>query len=577
MRPKILRLVVLLTLLTGPAACGTKPEPTMPAIAAEPATGSTAASTPEAEPTAAPTEAAPDPTATTVVPTTQPGAISQERLIEGVWQLVDIIESTHPDPYIRGGGRVAFHRRLQHLLEAIPPEGLTRDEFIRLLRPFIGAIGDSHTAIWTRYQSTGRGIPLRFDVVEQLLYVADVPQGLDKDLIGATLVSVEGVPLAELIERQGRLRAENEYHALDILTFESLLYKPYMQDLLPEWQDTSPVTVDLRLATGEIRTLSFDLTQTIGVHHTPETQVTLPRSNAAGLVYNFHDAERTIAYLRVDHMTNYRERCELLNGSPAYCGTIPSATETFRDLVIDMEAAGSETLIIDLRDNDGGDAAMSDILIYFLHGKDTLLSVKAAPLARGGGEVTRYSELFLEPSGRSIEEVNQGRAVPLRVGDYDFSFDFSDDPERFQAILPQAPAIIEDIVRTMPTFYAEYEAGTYAGFYTPDKVVVLVTPGTFSAGFDMLSYLYEAGAILIGTPSGQAGNCFGNGRLWHLKHSGIEGIISTKYEVRFPGNPEMGRVLPMHYPLTYEKLASYGFDPNAEFLYALELLPQLGE
>jgi hypothetical protein len=31
------------------------------------------------------------------------------------------------------------------------------------------------------------------------------------------------------------------------------------------------------------------------------------------------------------------------------------------------------------------------------------------------------------------------------------------------------------------------------------------------------------------------------------------------------------------YPLTYEKLASCGFDPNAQFLCALELLPQLGE
>jgi hypothetical protein len=48
-------------------------------------------------------------------------------------------------------------------------------------------------------------------------------------------------------------------------------------------------------------------------------------------------------------------------------------------------------------------------------------------------------------------------------------------------------------------------------------------------------------------------------------------------EPDFPNDPEMGCVLPMHYLLTYERLASYGFDPNAEFLYALELLPQLDE
>ena len=90
MRPKILRLVILLALLAGPTACGAKPEPT------------TAATTPEAEPTAVPTEAAPDPTATAVVPTTRPGAYSQERLIEDARQLAEIIEDNHPDPYIRG-------------------------------------------------------------------------------------------------------------------------------------------------------------------------------------------------------------------------------------------------------------------------------------------------------------------------------------------------------------------------------------------------------------------------------------------------------------------------------------------
>jgi hypothetical protein len=34
-------------------------------------------------------------------------------------------------------------------------------------------------------------------------------------------------------------------------------------------------------------------------------------------------------------------------------------------------------------------------------------------------------------------------------------------------------------------------------------------------------------------------------------------------------------VEPAHYPLTYEKLASDGF-PNAEYLYATELLPEWG-
>jgi hypothetical protein len=86
-----------------------------------------------------------------------------------------------------------------------------------------------------------------------------------------------------------------------------------------------------------------------------------------------------------------------------------------------------------------------------------------------------------------------------------------------------------------------------------------------------------SGATLVGTPSGQAANCFGNAKYWRLNHTGIEGDVSSTYYVDFPNDPEMGRTLPGHYPLTYEQLASFGFDPNTEWLYALELLPQLGE
>ncbi|MGD2148932.1 MAG: S41 family peptidase [Anaerolineae bacterium] len=350
-----------------------------------------------------------------------------------------------------------------------------------------------------------------------------------------------------------------------------------MQDLLPERQDTSQVAIELQLPSGEIQAFSFDLRQTMAGLHTPETQVTLPSTGGGGFLYDFCDAERRIAYLRVDRMTDYREACEQGSSSPERCASIPSATETFRDLVIDMKAAGSKTLIVDLRDNDGGNSAMGDILIYFLFGKDTLLSVMTASFAEGGSMVRRYSSLYLESTGISLEQLNQGRAVPLRAGDYDLTLDFTGDAERFQALLPQVPALYEERAREMPTFGAEYVAGTYAGYYPPDKVVALVTPGTFSAAETMMRYLYRAGATLVGTPSGQAANCFGNQTLWYLHHTHIAGGVSTTYYGEFPNDPEMGRVLPMHYLLTYEQLASYAFDPNAEFLYALELLPQLGE
>ena len=54
-------------------------------------------------------------------------------------------------------------------------------------------------------------------------------------------------------------------------------------------------------------------------------------------------------------------------------------------------------------------------------------------------------------------------------------------------------------------------------------------------------------------------------------------MLSSGYMVAFPDDPEMGKVLRPHYPLTYEKLAEYNFDPNAEVLYALELVSEREE
>ena len=462
---------------------------------------------------------------------------------------------------------------------------MTRDEFVRLLRPFVAAVGDGHTDIRYDYRvndSRPGGVPLRFGIVEESLYVSGVPEEEDSDLLGALLVSVEGVPVADLCERQEWLRGtENPYHALQFLARESLWYRPFMEDLLPEWEDTSRVSVELQLPSGGIEEIAFDLPQSMTRLQTPRSQVTLPLRPLSGFRYDFLDAEGKTAYLRVADMMHYREAYEIwaLAGSrPSTEETrarMPSATETFRDLVVEMKEAGTEALIIDLRDNDGGLSLMSDILLYYLYGKEDFMAVKTYTPAAGGGEIRRYSRLYFEGcADLSIEDYNEGRAVPLIEGDYNFDDDFTDDEEKVHNLFQESgtPAFLDRWINRSPTFYTEYQSGAYGGYYRPERVVVLVNPGTYSSGFTMARHLYLAGATLVGTPSAQASNCFGECIPWRLKHTGVGGVVSVSYFNLFPNDPELGRVLPMHYPLTYETLASYDYDPNAAYLYALELL-----
>ena len=540
--------------------------PTVPSMA----TGS--------EPSTTPTEIAPVPSA---VPTTRPGFFSRDQLIEDARQLAEIIESAHPEPYINGGGKIAFHRRLHHLLNAIPEGGMTQEEFVRLLRPFIAAVGDAHTELWSDYSVSDRapgGVPLRFGIVEESLYVAGVQDEGSRDFIGAALVSVEGVPLAELCERQRQLQGtENQYHALYLLANRSLWYKPVLEDLLPEWQDSGRVSVELQLSSGEVREVLFDLPRDVEAMFTPGSQVTLPATDESGFLYQFMDAEQRIAYLRIDHMSHYREAREMETGGPA--PGLPSATETFRSMVVEMEQAGTDTLIIDLRDNRGGHSVMGDILTYFLYGKSALQSIMVYADSVGGGMVRKYSDLFWEQaqSWTSLEQVNEGRALPLQVDDYDFAGYHGDgawSPARRLAAVAYSE---RSWLAQSPTFWDEYRSGAYGGHYCPRNVVVLTGSETFSSGFTMARYLYLAGATFVGTPSGQAPNSFGNGQLWRLDHTDIEGTVSTTYSVMFSEDSDLARVLPVHYPLTFEKLASYDFDPNAEYLYALELLSEHGE
>jgi len=45
--------------------------------------------------------------------------ISRQFLVDDVRQMASILESTHPDPYFHGGGKIAFHRRMQNLIQCL--------------------------------------------------------------------------------------------------------------------------------------------------------------------------------------------------------------------------------------------------------------------------------------------------------------------------------------------------------------------------------------------------------------------------------------------------------------------------
>jgi hypothetical protein len=523
----------------------------------------------------------------------EPKLINRSALIQDARELASILEQSHPDPYINGGGKIAFHRRLQELLEAIPGQGMTVESFYRLLLPFVAALRDGHTAMLSP-QADGAprpGLPLAFKIIDESLAVADEVRKDGLDLRGARLEAVEGIPLAELVRRQNNLRGiENIYGTLALLT-RSLATERGLRNLIPERTEAAKIRLTLRLAGGQIRDLAFSAGEALErAPHPSVSRVPGPDMSRSDVAWNFLDEEGKTAFLEIDDMSGYREACEcwLAQGmggaedmaraayrkfhdgdAPAkiedVLAGIPSATEAFRDLVVAMKRAGTQNLIVDLRQNTGGNDIMVPMLLYFLFGREAM-----AASGQEGFQIAKYSDLYFRfYSNVSLADINRGRAQPLEAGDYDFA----DERARAGGRTPEAlRREADEHLKEAPTFYAVFSQGPFEVHYRPPRLAVLSSAWTFSSGFTMLAALSEAGAVIVGTPSANAANNGGDSLIFELTNTRLRGAVSFKKIIGFPDDPEKGRCLRPDVELTYDKWASLGFDPNAEVLLAREVL-----
>jgi len=523
--------------------------------------------------------------------------IDRDSLIEDIRELTRTIETAHPDPYTGGGGRVAYHRRLQEMIRELPKDGLAKPAFALRLQRFLAHIGDGHTTMDLLQSGGDRinpgGLPLYFGVVERQLYVEAVTDELYLGLIGARLESVEGVPLTTLIEREYQRRGhDNIHHALHALSRRGgFYYQASLTDIVPEWSGGGTVAVELRHPSGEVHTHTLKVSSGVSYPLLKNpSRIDLPRA-PRWLGYHFLAGDKAMAYLWIHNMTTYREMYEysqavgssgwqnmarrvyeLIHDEPPpevdadLLNGIPSAAETFEALFSEMKVAGTETLVVDLRNNFGGNDLMVQMLLYYLVGFDEMVAVstqtstvrKLSPLLAGSTQ-----------AGIDLDAISYANTVLLRNEDYDFSLD-----ARFMApgkLREVAAENYAGMFRQLPSFAAEFKSRPNEALYRPAEIHVLISNATQSSGFDLLTQLNRIGAQTVGVTPSQAGNSFGNIHQFRLTHSGLTGWISTKYFLHYPDEATTGFALSPQHPLSYAMLTEYDFDPNAALLHALKV------
>ena len=536
--------------------------------------------------------------------------LSRKALIEDIRQLTNIIETAHPDPYFKGGGRVAYHRRLQKLIRSIPPEGMHINEFRYHLMPFLASIQDGHTSLLSDQTSQENvdpgGIPLIFGAIEEKLYVRSVVYAEHKKLIGCLLVSVEDISVDELIQRvKEYFGCENQYQALGKLGNNPalLFYRETLKMLIPKWQNSLPeleIRVELKHPSGEIQTHVFDtsvsnLLAEIKSEH-PNHLPPLTDTQNPYFFFQFLDGidhhQEKIAVLRIANMITFREVYEYFrsNGMEIYeswgrrvfqrfypnetvpddydkvISGIPTASSVFCDLFKAMKVDQTKYLIVDLRDNQGGNSLMNQLFTYYLVGVE-----KTVELLKINGTVRKLSEFLVSMSegGLDLKQIPYAQEVPLDNSAYDFTLDPDFSGEQYESSLR---ADLERDFAKMPSFYPEFISRENEAIYFPKQIFILSSEQTFSTGYNLMADLYQLGGKVIGIPSGQAGNSCGDVRPFVLNNSNLQGNVSTKTFIAFPDDPESGELLQPHYPLTYEQFKTYAFDENSALRYALELI-----
>lgn len=522
--------------------------------------------------------------------------ISRSYLVDDVRQLAFILDATHPDPYLRGGGKVAFHRRMQDVIRGIPEKGMTQIQFYQHLSPLLASVGDGHTAFWPPYHLNGQspgGIPLSFQPVENLLYVAGIIDPAHEHLIGSKLLSVEGISLEALLKRQAQIKGyDNEYQLMRYLAYDgSLWYGQPLAHLVPEWSGGA-IRVALEDPGGARAELSLPPnTKGVGNLLFAATRIEMPSTERSNYAYRFMDGDKKTVLLTMENMYTYRESFEMerviqksLREDLAehlyrqYTGESPpvdddalvagllSATGLFRELLKTMKTHRSENLIIDLRRNEGGNAFISTILFYFLHGKEALISFSD----RKSIFVRKLSPLFWRQyPDWDINAINEHQPIQLTETDYDFSV-YPDEGHVLSR--EESIRIIEEEASAAATFWEEYQSEKYSGYYRPKNVLILCSPLTCSSAYSFMYDHWAAGAKVVGVPSSQAGNTCGAWVGFRLPYSRLHGGVSHLHITHFRDNPEMGRTFRPDYEMTYADLKSLGFDPNAEVLHAMTLI-----
>ncbi|MFB6112434.1 MAG: S41 family peptidase, partial [Halobacteriaceae archaeon] len=232
---------------------------------------------------------------------------------------------------------------------------------------------------------------------------------------------------------------------------------------------------------------------------------------------------------------------------------LPSMTATLEAMAEEMQAAGTETLVVDLRANTGGDSQFVFYLAALLGGLDAInRSIEGLEVVR------RRTDAYRERYG----DTGPGRARD-NPADYDFTQAFA-----ASTVETGLPPLVEGLLSRSDTGMAFIDGCPDGGRYRPETIVVAVSAGTMSSAFGAAAQLARLGAEIVGVPPGQGPISFGEHVEQALPNTGLDvRLAATLFQ--WVSEPD-GPVLEPDVPLGVDEFEAFDCAADAGLRLALE-------
>lgn len=517
----------------------------------------------------------------------EPAHLSADQAAKDAKTFIQLLEDTHPDPYSNLGGKIAFKRKAQELIQSIPSQGLSAPELTDKFAAFLAPLKDGHTNVRgarERWQDAAPRLAVEFRIMSDGLLLAgsDLPEL--KGTRGDKLIAVNGHSVDELVNKfSNEIATENIYGTYTGVIM-ALRSAKLLHNLIPDLDRAQPFTYTLLQPDGtEVRRSAH-----WGGEHSEDPAQWSEKpllwtefDRSSDPFYFRFIGDGSTAYFRVANMMP-REGYEVIKRyhvgnlhdfleqyykrirkpmpqdlDVALLG-VPSLFEQGTALLNEMKRRSTPNLIIDLRENGGGSTPVIVPFFYQLYGDAYFGRQSKAEF------VQVKSKLWMEKYNTTVE-AERKKHPNFEVGEYEFS-----GPEPGTAEEKRNKKLSE-WAKLGFSFSPAIANLNGRPLYTPTRVVVLCDPGTFSAAFQAAFILHEMRATLVGVPPAQSPNAFMEATPFVLPESGIHGNISNGMQMYMPDDPRANVLHPDH-ETSYSVFKRYDFDEDTALRYALDLL-----